>query len=292
MSIRTPRILLCTLALAPACFDPGDSGDDANDSATAPSTDAQESSGDGDDGPSDDGPSDDGPSDDGPSDDGPSDGGPSDDGPSDDTGASSGAASDDDPSTSDDTTDDDADSGTDASTTDTPSDDSSSTGEPAPLERIVFLTSGEFSAQAVSEAADRCQEAADAAGLPGTYLAWVSYGDFRPADDFTHFDGPYILTDGNVVADDWDDLTDGFLQHAIDHDENGAMAVMELVWTNTEYDGSATFLGSSVNNCSDFTSTDSDENAAFGRSNYTDDSWTEYDSNICSLSARFYCFQQ
>lgn len=59
---------------------------------------------------------------------------------------------------------------------------------------------------------------------------------------FTQNPGPYVLVNGTRVADNWADLTDGTLDHAIDRTEanlplaDGAEA---RVWTNTTTAGPA-----------------------------------------------------
>lgn len=66
-----------------------------------------------------------------------------------------------------------------------------------------------------------------AAGLPGEYKAWLADTTAASAPDQTFFRAPggYRLVDGTVVADDWFDLTDGTLQHAISKDEFGGNRV-------------------------------------------------------------------
>ncbi len=58
----------------------------------------------------------------------------------------------------------------------------------------------------------RCQDAADDAGLQGTYMAWLSVSAAASAAGrFSHDGGPFFLTDGTEIALDWGDLTDGTL---------------------------------------------------------------------------------
>jgi hypothetical protein len=69
-----------------------------------------------------------------------------------------------------------------------------------------------------------CQASADGAGLTGTFKAWLSDTSTTAGSRFTHPTLPYILRDGTLIANDWTDLTDGSIAHAIDLDENGAAA--------------------------------------------------------------------
>ena len=44
-----------------------------------------------------------------------------------------------------------------------------------------------------------------------------------PPLDHHHSDGPYKLSTGQVVAANWEDLTDGQLEHAIDRSADGPL---------------------------------------------------------------------
>jgi hypothetical protein len=98
----------------------------------------------------------------------------------------------------------------------------------------------------------KCQGLADAAGLGGTYKAWLSDVTASAAERLTHVGAPYVLADGvTVVATDWNSLVavsaTQFLLHPIDLTETlGSPPVntwpfdpaIPLAWTNTEPDGS------------------------------------------------------
>jgi hypothetical protein len=98
------------------------------------------------------------------------------------------------------------------------------------------------------EADLECQELAESAGLTGVFRAWISG---RVDDDeeplahgvigrFKKSPFPYKLVSGTRVADDWSDLTDGTLSHAIDVTERNMPVGSEArVWTNTRHDGRA-----------------------------------------------------
>lgn len=108
-------------------------------------------------------------------------------------------------------------------------DDSGETGN-----KRVFVTSTTYSGQIVAvndpaavgiDAGDsECQRLADAAGLPGTYLAWLSDSESNPDQDFTRTSGEYRLVDDTVIAYGWSDLTDGQLEAPISLDEYGQPA--------------------------------------------------------------------
>jgi cysteine-rich repeat protein len=166
--------------------------------------------------------------------------------------------------------------------------------------KVVFVTSTGHSANfgGLNGADATCQALADAASLPGTYKAWLSDVSESPSTRFTQASTPYILRDGTRVADDWADLTDGTLQHAIDLTEQlgapptftspCAGAGVPIVWTNTSFSGASQGPSS---NCSSWTTTTGD--TINGRSDRTDGTWATSCTNLpCSANANLYCFQQ
>jgi len=81
----------------------------------------------------------------------------------------------------------------------------------------VFVTSHCYlgSLGGLSGADAACQSLADAAGLAGTFAAWISDAYDGPSVRLPHASVPYVLTDGAVVARDWGDLVDGDRQMRI-----------------------------------------------------------------------------
>jgi hypothetical protein len=66
-----------------------------------------------------------------------------------------------------------------------------------------------------------CQARAVAAGLLGSYKAWLADANGSPATRMTHHLGIYQLVTGAAVAQGWNDLTDGNLAGRIDRTEGG-----------------------------------------------------------------------
>lgn len=134
----------------------------------------------------------------------------------------------------------------------------------------------------------RCTALALAAGLSGTYKAWLSDGDFSPESRFdTSFSGLYRLPSAGfpVIATGWQDLIDGTLAHAIDADEMGT-AILGNVWTNTLPDGTS----ASANDCDGWKS-NGNLKSFYGQSSAIDATWTNFDEVACSFSVRLYCFE-
>lgn len=160
----------------------------------------------------------------------------------------------------------------------------------------VFITStthnGDF--DGLGGADDFCAALATAAGLSGTFRAWLSadaVGD-TPAvnarDRIT--DDKYVRTDGQIVAGSLTELLAGTLQNAIDKDESGNTVSAEYnVWTGSWADG--TFC--ETDNCDGWITGVSGQDSMLGSSNQTTDSlwiFTDLGAN-CDGLMHIYCFQ-
>ncbi len=145
-----------------------------------------------------------------------------------------------------------------------------------------------------------CQNLAEAAGLKGTYIAWLSDSTGSPSTRFIRSTVPYVLVDGTRVADDWDDLTDGVLQHPINLTENATTPpesynycfTTRRVWSDTDITGTA---NSSSAHCSNWTGMDIDgKGAKFANWDEEGRSWSDgCQGNDCVAGrALLYCFEQ
>jgi hypothetical protein len=133
----------------------------------------------------------------------------------------------------------------------------------------VFITGSEYRGgelEGLAGADAHCQEDAEDAGLTGTWRAWLSDINLDARDRIP--DGQYQLVDGTVIADNKDDLTDGFLNAPISLNERGEEDV-GFVWTGTSPDGTG-----AEDNCDNWTN--DLEEADFGFSDETGRRWTSY----------------
>ncbi len=142
------------------------------------------------------------------------------------------------------------------------------------------------------EGADaRCQNRAEAAHLPGSYMAWLSNDSASPSTRFPlKSTGPYWTPDRVRIANNWDDLTDGTLEATIVVTETGfSPGGYYRVWTHTRPDGTAGGVGNV--NCQNWTSAGAGGGDA-GWCGLDTAEWTENNSTDCFLLKRLYCFQQ
>jgi hypothetical protein len=131
-----------------------------------------------------------------------------------------------------------------------------------------------------------CADRATAAGLAGTFKAWLSVTGDGPATRFTHATVPYGLVDGTLIANDWTDLTNGSLAHAINRDESGLLVTAD-VWTGTGTAGAPTAL-----NCNNFLNATGSVFGVCGTSTVVNSSWTQASTPACNTPLHLYCFEQ
>lgn len=92
----------------------------------------------------------------------------------------------------------------------------------------------------------KCQTLANAVGFSGTWKAWISNctpvngcsTPYSPHTRMVHSNSPYVLPNGSIVANNWNDLTDGTILSQIIIDENGNNVGRMPVATGTNYNGS------------------------------------------------------
>ncbi|PCC68153.1 Myxococcus cysteine-rich repeat-containing protein [Nannocystis exedens] len=169
-----------------------------------------------------------------------------------------------------------------------------------PAQKIIFVTSQMYTGNlgGLAGADARCQQLAEAAELPGTYLAWLSDVNASPASRMTKADVPYVLSNGTKVADNWADLTDDSLDAPINVTELGGPApIGDTICANggfaTVYTGtSASGTLISVNaTCKNWTTEFA--NAYWGHADVVNDNWSEWcTSGKCSWLSPIYCVQQ
>lgn len=166
-----------------------------------------------------------------------------------------------------------------------------------PGDRLIFVTSQSFVGNlgGFSGADERCRSAAEAAGLRGSFMAWLADSTGSPATRLRQHPGPFLRTDGIMVAASWTDLTDGTLLAPIDRDENGAVSEGTFickggeVWTSTTASGELKAPGS---HCQDWSINDA--TATAGNVQFTDSRWADSGctSITCQSDLPLYCVQQ
>jgi len=141
----------------------------------------------------------------------------------------------------------------------------------------------------------KCQNSADSANLGGEWKAWLSDNNTTASSRHIHSTDSYVRLDGLVVANNWEDLTDGTLQNAINIDEFGRNMNSWGIWTNTQIDGTLMNYGSA--SCNNWESAIDGTYGHLGcniniSTPVTDSYWTWNSSDYCSSTYPLYCIEQ
>ncbi len=132
-----------------------------------------------------------------------------------------------------------------------------------------------------------CQARAQAAGLTGTFVAWLSDDNTNAIDRLTS-DGPWVRLDGVIVARSKADLTDGEIFTSINLTETGQYFGNQAAWTGTSSDGTKDI----THNCNNWTSSTSIDTAAIGGVISASGEWSSESYYInCDFSGHLYCFE-
>jgi DNA-binding beta-propeller fold protein YncE len=173
---------------------------------------------------------------------------------------------------------------------------------------LVFVTTGTYNgdfgttaANAITAANNDCTTAASAAGLQGTFQAWIasiangSGGANDPVTTFVDQTGnSYEEVNGTVVASNWTGLISGTLTNKINIGPSGTTVTGDA-WTNVGTNGVAEHNGSSTaDNCAAWTTASGSDHGYYGLLSSATSTWTYGSSNTatCSTAEHLYCFQQ
>jgi len=154
----------------------------------------------------------------------------------------------------------------------------------------VFLTDGGFygGVGGLDEADTICTSSANEVGLEGNWKAWLSNSSTSAESRLQHHQIPYVLLDSKVIADNWTDLTDGFLINPINVLVSGYPAQgSSSVLTGTSLEGY-----SDEDNCLDWSNSSDIEKGTIGYYSSISSCWTSCASARCDLSRRLYCFEE
>ncbi|SFF45954.1 Myxococcus cysteine-rich repeat-containing protein, partial [Nannocystis exedens] len=166
--------------------------------------------------------------------------------------------------------------------------------------KVVFATSQGFDGNlgGLVGADMKCQVAAQAAGLPGTYRAWLSDDTGSPVSRFTKSTIPYARRDGVLIANNWADLIDGTLAAPINlselktppgADANVCGGTSQLTFTNTIVSGT---MFTDFTDCQNWTS-NAPGFTGGGQWNKADGLWTQFVcQQSCAWKKPIYCFMQ
>lgn len=149
-------------------------------------------------------------------------------------------------------------------------------------DNLIFITS-HVTEGGLTAASARCNEAAETAGLPGTYVAWLSTNDAPPsswASILVSVARGWVRYDGLPVADTVEDLQNGEVFYPVLFSEDGTELDVDVA-TGSNSGGIATGV-----DCEGWESTTG--TASGGFSSATTDYWTQGNELSCG-TVYIYC---
>lgn len=156
-------------------------------------------------------------------------------------------------------------------------------------ERQIFVTATRQNAKfgGIAGADALCASQASTAGLEGEFKAWLSTINSPVSERLTRSQAPYVLVDGTLVANNWDDLVDDSILAPINLDADG-IARGGDVWTGTLPNG----LAYDEVDCEGFTSSSVLSSGLCGSSASIGTQWTASAVPDCSTALLLYCIEQ
>lgn len=165
-------------------------------------------------------------------------------------------------------------------------------------DRLFFVTSESVSGSFLSEGGllYHCNHYAGLAGLlidgQPRFRPWLSDNSQSAAQRLHHSPGRYVLRNGEVLAESWEDLVDGELLRPPNIDEHGELREVD-VWTGSLPDGSG---APGTTFCDDWKSDDIDTLGSWGYSGYKDARWSYWEEpginpTTCSSWSSLYCVE-
>lgn len=149
---------------------------------------------------------------------------------------------------------------------------------------VVFVTAELYAAGGGLAGADAiCMQEAAAAGLGGTFVAWLSSDTVAAPERLAGSQG-WVRADGRPFVSSVEDLLAGRIFHPIDRNADGEL-VIGTAATGTTADGMA------LPSCNGWTSTANADRMRLGNTAGTTRAWTEtVAEQPCDSLARLYCF--
>lgn len=160
---------------------------------------------------------------------------------------------------------------------------------------LAFVTGATYTGalSGLTGADTSCNTAATAAGLPGTYTAWLSSSTTSALSRIPAAASGWVRVDGRPFAPSRADLGGALTRFPLNVTESGATVSTALVWTNTGANGSS-IITVPGNVCADWASSNSANTARSGSTGYTGNEWTDAGVTAvttCNTRQRLYCLQ-
>ncbi len=157
---------------------------------------------------------------------------------------------------------------------------------------VVFITAATFDgALGGLDGADaKCAAAATAAGLGGSFKAWISSSTIDAIDRVTDA-GPWVDLDDTVIFPDKGSLA-MVPSASLWLDETGTSLSSDYVWTGTGFGGVHVAALQGEPPCEEWTSSAMTDQAKVGQVGMADVAWTADSNTTCDQQAHLICLEQ
>ncbi|MDP2274584.1 MAG: hypothetical protein Q8K32_27835 [Archangium sp.] len=161
-----------------------------------------------------------------------------------------------------------------------------------PAGKRVFITRQRFNGNlgGLAGGDTKCAAAATAAGLNGTWKAWLSTTTVNAIDRLVDV-GAWVDTQGATAFASKSALTTG-PANSLWYDEAGGFLSSDNIWTATNSSGTYQWGVVMAPPCDEWTSASMQSGARVGQVGRTGPEWTSYSGTTCDQTAHLLCFEQ
>lgn len=162
-----------------------------------------------------------------------------------------------------------------------------------PSGKRVFITRDRFNGNlgGLTGGDTKCADAATAAGVTGTWKAWLSSSTVNAIDRLVDV-GPWVDMQGTTAFASKSAITTSGPSTALWYDERGMFLSSENIWTATNSQGTYQWGVIMAPPCDEWTSTSMQAGARVGQVGRTGDAWTSHSGTTCDQTAHLLCFEQ
>jgi hypothetical protein len=162
-----------------------------------------------------------------------------------------------------------------------------------PAGKRVFITRARYNGNlgGLTGADTKCGDAATAAGVNGTFKAWLSSSTVNAIDRIVDV-GPWVDMQGTTIFASKSAITASGPATAIWYDERGMFLSSEDIWTATNSQGTYQWGVIMAPPCDEWTSSSMQAGAQVGQVGRTGGAWTSNSGTTCDQNAHLLCLEQ
>ena len=162
-----------------------------------------------------------------------------------------------------------------------------------PAGKRVFITRARYNGNlgGLTGADTKCGDAATAAGVNGTWKAWLSSSAVNAIDRIVDV-GPWVDMQGTTIFASKSAIAASGPATAIWYDERGMFLSSENIWTATNSQGTYQWGVIMAPPCDEWTSSSMQAGAQVGQVGRTGGAWTSNSGTTCDQNSHLLCLEQ